>query len=462
VYHPHYPNYEYYYYSLREIVDGTMLGVNVADININIVGVILALVISIFLIIKKLNPVLSMFLGVAAGAVFGTANLPQMMDIVVLGGRQVVGINIRIIAGGVLVGALIETGAAESIARGIVNGLGEKRSVLAIALSAMLVCGAGVFFPVTMLVIAPIALSVAHKANISKFAAILAASGGAKAGNIISPNPNSLAAAESFGLPLSQVMINGIIPSMVALVTTVILCNIVKARYFKVDSKDLDGIADPSNLPSFGRAIVAPAVAIGLLMLNPVGDLTGIAFINSVNFPMDPFYVLPLGAVIGIFAMGKGKGVADIATKGVLRMAPVVLMLFGAGSIGGLITTSVFPSMMEGAVAAAGVPAAFLAPLSSTIFSSATGSNAAGVIIGGESFAASVLAAGVPAMAGAVMLNVGGGFLDVVPHGNIFLASQQGMKCTMAERIKVMPLEAAVGGIMTASAVIMYMIGFWS
>ena len=444
-----------YYYDM-------VLGINVAGINISILGVILALVLSIFLIIKKMNPALAMFTGVFAGALVGGANLTQMLDIVILGGRQVVGINIRIIAGGFLVGALIETGAAETIARGIVKGLGEKRAILAIALSAMIVTGAGVFIPVAMLIIAPVALSVAYKANISKFAAILAMSGGGKAGNVMSPNPNTIAAAGAFDLPLSEVMINGFIPGLVALVVTVVLCNMVKAKHFKVELKDMEASVDAANLPSFGKAIIAPAVAIGLLMLNPIGDILGIHFISSANLPMDPFYVLPIGAVVGLLALGKGRNIAEFAQKGALRMAPVVLMLFGAGAIGGLITASVFPDMIENALYSMGIPTGFLAPLSSTIFASAAGSHAAGVIIGGESFAATILAAGVPAMAGAVMLHAGGGFLDIVPHGNIFLATQQGMKCTMAERIKVMPWEAAVGGMMTLTSVVMYLLGFWS
>jgi len=438
-----------------------VLGINVAGIHINIWGVILALALSIFLIIKKMNPALAMFTGVFAGALVGGANLPQMIDIVILGGRQVVGINIRIIAGGFLAGALVETGAAETIARSIVKGLGEKRAILAIALSAMIVTASGVFITVALVIIAPIALSVAYKANISKFAAILAISGGGKAGNVMSPNPNTIAAAGSFDVPLSEVMINGFIPGLVALVATVLLCKMVQKKHFKVEEADMEAPANAALLPSFGKAIVAPAVAIGLLMLNPIGDILGISFINSANLPMDPFYVLPIGAVVGLLVMGRGKNIADYAAKGALRMAPIVLMLFGAGAIGGLITVSVFPGMIENTLYNMGIPTGFLAPLSSTIFSSATGSNAAGVIIGGESFAPTILAAGVPALAGAVMLHAGGGFLDIVPHGNIFLATQQGMKCTMAERIKVMPLEAAVGGAMTLTAVVMYLLGFW-
>ena len=449
-------------------MENYMFGINMAGIEINVFGVIIALALSIFLIIRKLNPALSMFLGVSVGAVIGMIgspggiNLNHMLDIVVVGGRQVVGINIRIIAGGVLAGALIETGAAESIARGIVKGLGEKRAILAIALSAMLVTAVGVFIPVAMLVVAPVALSVAYKSNISKFAAILAISGGGKAGNIISPNPNTLAAASAFDVSLSQLMINGFIPGMVALIATVALCGLYKnnKKHFAVKDEDIDD-ADTGNLPPFGKAIVAPIISIGLLMLNPIGDIAGISFISSEVLPMDPFYVLPFGAVVGIIVMGKGKQAFDIATKGALRMAPVVLMLFGAGAIGGLIAVSEVPGMIGGALDTMGVPAEFLAPLSSTIFSSAAGSNAAGVIVGGDAFGAQILATGVAPMAAAVMLHAGGGFLDIVPHGNIFLASQQAMKATMSERLKVMPLEAVVGGAMTLTAVLMWLLGFW-
>ena len=442
-----------------------LLGVDVTEIlanPINMLGVLAALVISIFLIIKKLNPVLAMFFGVFVGALVGGANLTQMLDIFTVGGRQVVAINIRIIAGGVLAGALIETGAAESIARGIVKGLGEKRALLAITLSAMVVTGVGVFIPVAMLVVSPVALAVAYKAEISKFAAILAISGGAKAGNIMSPNPNALAAATSFEIPLSDVMLNGFIPGIVALTTTVLLGGLLKKKHPMVNASDIDTVAGgESALPPFGKAIVAPAVTVGLLMLNPIGDIVGIAAISSAVLPMDPLYVLPLGATAGVIAMGKAKNLANIATQGVLRMAPVVLMLFGAGTIGGLIMLSVFPQIIQDTMTNLGLPYFLIAPISSTIFASATGSHAAGVIIASEAFAVPIMQAGIPAISAAVMLHAGGGFLDVVPHGNIFLATQQGMKADMSSRLKVMPFEALVGASTVTTAVLLHLLGFW-
>ena len=54
------------------------------------------------------------------------------------------------------------------------------------------------------------------------------------------------------------------------------------------------------------------------------------------------------------------------------------------------------------------------------------------------------------------MINAGSTFLDIVPHGNYFLASKEGMKVGMKERIKLMPFEALIGGVQVATAIILF------
>jgi len=318
-----------------------------------------------------------------------------------------------------------------------------------------------VFLPVMAIIIAPIALSVAFKANVSKFAALLAISGGSKAGNMISPNPNAIAAAGAFDLNLSEVMIYGAVPAAIGIIATVIICSLMKKRGFMVKSGDIDNVVGDTNdaekrLPSFKTAIIAPVLTIGLLMLNPIGDIAGISFLMSDNLPLDPFFVLPIAAVVGTICMGKGKHIADYATKGVLRLAPIVLMLIGASALGVLITHSVFPGMIEDAMIALGMPAVLLAPISGTIFGGAVGSTAVGVVIAGGAFSETLVAAGVSGVAAAVMIHAGAAFIDIVPHGNYFLASHQGMKTTIKERMSVMPWEALIGGIMAAGATLVY------
>jgi GntP family gluconate:H+ symporter len=54
------------------------------------------------------------------------------------------------------------------------------------------------------------------------------------------------------------------------------------------------------------------------------------------------------------------------------------------------------------------------------------------------------------------MVHAGAAFIDIVPHGNYFLAGKDSMKVSMADRMKVIPYETIVGGVMTAAATIMY------
>lgn len=66
---------------------------------------------------------------------------------------------------------------------------------------------------VSVITVAPIALEIAKKSNITKSAILLAMVGGGKAGNIISLNPNTIAISENLNLSLTSVMSAGIISS---------------------------------------------------------------------------------------------------------------------------------------------------------------------------------------------------------------------------------------------------------
>jgi GntP family gluconate:H+ symporter len=389
----------------------------------------------------KLNPLASMFFGAIIGAFVGGASINQVLhNVVVSGGMSVMLVCARILACGILAGVLIETGAAETIARSIVKTLGEKAAILSLALAAMVILAVGVFIPISVLILAPIALSVAKRTNMSKYAAILALSGGAKAGNIISPNPNAVTAADVFQIELSQVMMGGIAPAIVTLGVTVLVANKKKNRGPMVQDDDIEVDERTVTLPPFRKAFVAPFLALFLLFVTP----------------LDPFFALPIGAVAGIIVMGKWRETISLANAGITRMMPIVLMLIGAGALGQLIQQSYFPQIVADGLYNVGIPTLFLAPVSGAIMGSATGSAAIGVILASNAFVDTLLAAGIPALASAVMIHAGVMLMDVVPHGNYFLASQQGMKVTMIERIKVMPYDAICGFALVGSATLFH------
>lgn len=175
--------------------------------TITLIGALTALLLAIILILRKVPPVYGMLIGAFIGGFIGlifqtsidialTTTVSTMMQ----GAQGIMPAVLRIIAAGVLAGVLIESGAALIIAETIIRKVGEAKALLALILATCILTMSGVFIDVAIITVAPIALAIGHKANLSKMAILLAMVGGGKAGNIISPNPNTIAASDFFTL----------------------------------------------------------------------------------------------------------------------------------------------------------------------------------------------------------------------------------------------------------------------
>ncbi|MCL2864644.1 MAG: SLC13 family permease [Lachnospiraceae bacterium] len=423
--------------------------------TVHYVGVLIGLALSIILISRKLSPVISLFLGAVVGALIGGINLAQALQYIISGSGSVMSVNVRVIAGGVLAGVLIESGAAETISRTIVKRLGEKHALMALALAGMIITVSGIFITVSIVMLAPIALSVAKQANISKGAVLMAVSGGTKAGNIASPNPNTVAIAEAFGLPTNEVMIGGIVPMIFGVIVSILLAGLIKRKGTMVQAEDIsESSKENKQLPSFLKSITAPIVAIVLLMIGPFANLIGIGFLQ--DFELDVFFILPIAAVVGALVMGKGKHILQYANAGVTRMIPIVMILIGAGALGGIIINSNLPFQIQNLLDNAGISGLYLAPLSGSLMAAAAASTSTGAILATSSFAESILIYGIAPLTAAVTMHAGTLFIDVMPHGNIFLSSKEAYKLDLNERLKIMPFEILVGATLVIVAVVMF------
>lgn len=420
-------------------------------------GALAGLAIAIILILRKLNPVYALFLGAIAGALIGGANLEQTVSVLVSGTQSVMGTVLRVLAAGVLAGVMMESGAAEAIAQAIVKKFGGSKAILALALATMVITAMGVFIPVAVLIVAPIALSVGNKMGISKVALLLALSGGGKAGNIISPNPNTIAAARGFDLDLSHVMLAGLIPAVCGLIVTVILASLLKKKGIMVTTEEAANGTDTANTatyPPLGRAIVAPLVAIVLLMINPIGSISGIEALARLK--VDALYILPLAGIIGMLAMGQGNKVLQYTSSGLSKMTATVLILIGAGGIAGLISASDLSNQVVHLIELSGISGTFLAPISGILMAAATASTSTGVIVATGSFGQAILDMGTAPLAAAVMVHTGATVIDSLPQGTYFHVTADSMKMTIKQRMGLIPYEAVVGGTMTIVATLVY------
>ncbi|ABR36589.1 GntP family permease [Clostridium beijerinckii] len=417
-------------------------------------GAIIGLVIAIILILRKVNPVYALFGGAVIGGLIGGASLANTAQAIIEGTNSVMGAVVRVIAAGVLAGVLIESGAAEKIAETIVEKLGEKKVLLAIALSSMIITAVGVFIPVTVIIVAPIALPVAKKVGITKSSILLAMIGGGKAGNIISPNPNTIAVAKGFNVELAQVMIGAFIPAVIGLIVTYFVATLISKKGEMIKESEIPVRVDNKVKPSFGKAMVAPIVAVILLALNPIANMLHLKFLATIQ--IDAMYILPIAGLIGLFAMGQRSKILEYTTSGLNRMTPTVMILIGAGAIAGIISKSNLSDAVVYCIQQTGISGVFLAPISGILMAAATASTSTGAIVATGTFAKAILAVGVAPLSAAIMINTGAVVIDHLPHGNFFHASADAVKMNIKERMKLMPYESIVGGSMVIVSIIIY------
>lgn len=412
--------------------------------SVSAFGAILALIIAIFLILKKVPPAYGMIAGALIGGLIGGADLAETVKLMIGGAQGITTAVMRILAAGVLAGVLIESGAATIIAETIVKKLGEARSLLALAIATMILTAVGVFVDVAVITVSPIALALAKRVDLSKPAILLAMIGGGKAGNLMSPNPNAIAASDAFNVPLTSVMSAGIVPAIFGLALTYFLAKRLSNRGSRVSAQEV--VFDSNEaLPKFLAAISAPVVAIILLSLRPIADIA-----------IDPLIALPAGGLVGAVLMGKYRHINQYAISGLSKMSGVAIMLLGTGALAGIIANSGLKDVLINGLTASGLPSYLLAPVSGILMSMATASTTAGTAVASSVFSSTLLELGISSLAAAAMIHAGATVLDHMPHGSFFHATGGSVYMDIKERLKLIPYESAIGFIMTVISTLIF------
>nr|WP_297935446.1 SLC13 family permease [uncultured Lachnoclostridium sp.] len=396
-------------------------------------GALVGLALAIFLIVKKVQPVYSLLLGALAGGMIGGGGLEITVNTMVTGAQGMISSVLRILTSGILAGSLIKSGAAEKIAEVIVEKLGEKRGILAIAVATMIICAVGVFVDISVITVAPIALAIGKRANYNKPSILLAMIGGGKAGNIISPNPNTIAIAEAFDLDLTTLMYRNVIPAIFALIATVIVASFLRKKN--------------GDLPSFWASICGPIVVVVLLALRPLFQIA-----------IDPLIALPLGGFVCAVTTGQVRKFKLYTEFGLSKVIGVCVLLLGTGTIAGIIKASALQYDAVNLLEMMNMPAFILAPIAGIFMAGATASTTAGATIASQTFASTLLSAGIPALSAGAMIHAGATVIDSLPHGSFFHATGNAANVGIKERMRLIPYEAIVGLTSTLVAVVIYLI----
>ncbi len=413
------------------------------------IGALIGLLLSILLIIRNFSPAYSLIIGAIFGGLLGGLSLDETVMAMTEGVKEVTPAVLRILTAGILSGILIQTGATTVISNAVIYKMGEKRILMALALATMLLCAVGVFIDVAVITVAPVALSIGKRLNLSPSVLLIAMIGGGKCGNIISPNPNTIIVAENFNAALSSVMFANLLPAVMGLFFTVSV--IVRLMPPTLRNKKViiqtENKEEEKNLPSLRASLIAPVVTIILLALRP-----------AIGINIDPLIALPVGGLCGAICMKQWKNILPSIEYGLQKMSVVAILLIGTGTIAGIIRNSSLKDWILIGLDHVHISDALIAPISGALMSAATASTTAGATLASSSFAETILTIGISAVWGAAMINSGATVLDHLPHGSFFHATGGVCELSFKERLKLIPYESLIGIVLTAGTTILYII----
>ena len=419
------------------------------DASVTLLGALIGMALAIILILIKVNPTYSMMLGALVGGIIGGAGLSETITLMLGGVQNIVSTIVRIVAAGTLAGMLAGSGAAETISDAIIRAFGKRFSIVALVICGWILCVAGIFGDVVILTVAPIGLDMAYKLKMSRRSIIICLIGGVMSGVICGPIANTIAAAEIFEVPLTSVMLAGVIPSIAGIIATV-CCTLFASNRGEIVLQPAD-IEESTDRPKLIGAISGPVVTIVLLLLDPIAGIT-----------IDPIIAMPIGAIVGAVAMRRWSHFREYMEYGLNKMSGVVMLLIGTGCLAGIISNSDIQNAVTPAIEFLGLPSFILAPVSGVLMGAATASASAGATVASQIFGPALLEAGVGAVAAAAMINIGAVMLAGLPHGSFFHVSAGSVQMELRERLKVIPYEAVIGGTMVVvSTIVLGVLGLF-
>lgn len=308
--------------------------------------ILVALALILIAIVKyDIHPFLALFVGAILYGLMMQMPSELIIKSISEGFGGVMGSVGLLILLGVIMGTFLEkTGGAIVIADRILKWIGEKSVNLSMMLSGW-VLSIPVFGDSTIIMMNPIAKSLAAKTKISYAATIVALSLGAMASHaLVPPTPGPIAAAGILGADLGQMIFWGMIVSLIILLPLYFFVNkfVVKIpleAHLVVDEKSLD----KKQLPSFFSALTPILIPLFLIILASIANYPTKPFgegefFKIVQFIGSPVISLLLGALLS-FTLPKKFDAKLLSSSGwigesILLAAPVILIT-GAGAVFG-------------------------------------------------------------------------------------------------------------------------------
>lgn len=338
-----------------------------------VIAAVAGLILLLVLIIKfKVQAMVSILVGAITIGLVAGMPLSAIIDSVNQGiGNTLKGIAL-LVGLGSMFGAILEiSGGAQSLAVSMVRKFGDEKAAWALGLTG-LVIAMPVFFDAGLIILIPLAFSLAKRTNRSTlYYAIPLLAGLAVGHAFIPPTPGPVLVATMLGVDLGWVILVGIVCGSFAMVVAGPIWGKYCGKKYMVPVPDhvaQQEDIDESKLPRFWTIIGIILIPLVLIIANSVAKvIPALSAIQPVlAFLGEPFVALTIAVIAAMFLLGFKHGYSKeelekIMTKSLEPTGMILLVTACGGVLRYMLQNSGLGDVIGNAVASASLPLVLVA-----------------------------------------------------------------------------------------------------
>jgi len=348
---------------------------NVAELDTTrlVIAAIIGLALLLVLIIKfKVHAMLSILIGAIAIGLIAGMPFEEIVTAVDDGiGNTLKGIAL-LVGLGSMFGAILEaSGGAQTLAVTMVKKFGDEKAAWALGITG-LVISIPVFFDAGLIILIPLAFSLAKRTKKSSlFYAIPLLAGLAVGHAFIPPTPGPVLVATMLNVELGWVILVGVCCGFFAMIVAGPVWGAICGKKYYVPVPDQianQEDIDESKLPSFASVVTIIMIPLVLIILKSVAGvvpaLAGVA--PLFNFLGQPFAALLIATLAAMFILGTRHGytmpeLEKILTKSLEPTGLILLVTACGGVLRYILQYSGLGEIIGNAVASINLPIVIVA-----------------------------------------------------------------------------------------------------
>lgn len=338
-----------------------------------VIAALIGLIILLVLIIKfKFHAMVSILVGALAIGLIAGMPFEDIINAVNDGiGNTLKGIAL-LVGLGSMFGAILEvSGGAQSMAVTMVKRFGDKKAAWALGITG-LVIAMPVFFDAGLIILIPLAFSLAKRTKRSSLFYVIPLLAGLAVGHaFIPPTPGPVLVATMLNVELGWVIVVGIFCGIFAMIVAGPVWGAICGKKYNVPVPEHvanQADFDESKLPKFGTIVGIILIPLVLIILDSVaGIVPAMAPVQPIlGFLGEPFVALLIATIVAMFLLGTKHGYSleeleKVMTKSLEPTGLILLVTACGGVLRYMLQYSGLGDVIGNAVSAANLPIVVIA-----------------------------------------------------------------------------------------------------